>query len=126
RRTMPRAPVASEAANGAPAHAKARISRGRAGSGHARLPMDDDAFHRELLEGLHALRNGDFGVRLSVDVHGIHGRIADAFNDVITVAQRRAAETERICRVVGKEGRLKQRMRVPGTRGGWADEINEL
>ncbi len=123
---MPRAPVASEAGTGAPMHSKARVARGHARNGQGHLPVDDDAFHRELLAGLHALRDGDFAARLSADARGIKGRIADAFNDVIAVAQRRVAETERICRVVGREGRLKQRMRVPGTRGGWAHEINEL
>src|SRR5205823_4631904 len=39
---------------------------------------------------------------------------------------RRAAETARVCRVVGKEGKLKERMRVPGAGGGWADEVAAL
>jgi len=42
------------------------------------------------------------------------------------VSERRAAETARVCRVVGKEGKLKERMRVPGAVGGWADEIDAL
>ena len=48
------------------------------------------------------------------------------FNDILVVSERRAIETARVCRVVGKEGKLKQRMRVPGAVGGWADEIDAL
>ncbi len=57
------------------------------------------------------------------DLVGVSGKIADVFNDVATVNQRRAAETARVCRMVGKEGKLKERMVVPGAIGGRADEV---
>src|SRR5206468_2669138 len=46
-----------------------------------------------------------------------------AFNDLISVSERRLRETARVARSVGKEGQLKQRMAVPDARGGWADEV---
>jgi hypothetical protein len=58
--------------------------------------------------------------------HKIHGKIADTFNEILAVAERRSIESARVCRVVGKEGRLKQRMQVPGSIGGWADEITAV
>src|SRR4029079_4590466 len=54
---------------------------------------------------------------------GLEGKIADAFNDVIAVSESLARETARVSRSVGKEGKLKQRMVVPGALGGWADEV---
>src|SRR5581483_9031430 len=83
----------------------------------------DDPFSKQLLFAMLAFRDGDFGVRLPADLTGLNGKIADAFNDIVAVSERRAKETQRVSRVVGKEGKLKQRMAVAGVVGGWADEI---
>src|SRR5262252_8707628 len=85
-----------------------------------------DPFARQLLEALIALRDGRFEVRLPSDLTGVSGKIADAFNDIAAVTDRRARETARVSRAVGKEGKLKQRMSVPGAVGGWADEVGDI
>ena len=82
-----------------------------------------DSFSGDLLSALLSLRNGDFTVRLPSDLTGVNGKIADAFNEIAAVSDRRARETARMSRMVGKEGKLKQRMSVPGVVGGWADEV---
>jgi HAMP domain-containing protein/CheY-like chemotaxis protein/signal transduction histidine kinase len=92
-------------------------------NGHA---LAGQAFARELLEALVRYRDGDFSSRMRADLVGVEGKIADVFNDILVVSARRASETARVCRVVGKEGKLKERMRVPGAVGGWADETNAL
>src|SRR5262245_48256101 len=84
---------------------------------------DVDPFSRQLLAALLAFRDGDFGVRLPRDLVGLNGKIADAFNDIAGVSERRAHETARVSRAVGKEGKLKQRMNVTGVVGGWYDEV---
>jgi HAMP domain-containing protein/CheY-like chemotaxis protein/signal transduction histidine kinase len=71
-------------------------------------------------------RDGDFSVRLATGYTGIDGKIADVFNEILAVSARRSGEIVRVCRVVGKEGKLKQRMNVPGAVGGWADEVVSL
>jgi HAMP domain-containing protein len=96
-----------------PAGFPARVS----GSSAAEL------FSRQLLGALVSLREGDFTVRLPAELTGLDGKIADAFNDIARVSERRARETARVSRAVGKEGKLKQRMSVPGIVGGWADEV---
>ncbi|MEA2733915.1 MAG: hypothetical protein QOE14_366, partial [Humisphaera sp.] len=58
----------------------------------------------KLLEALLAFKRGDFRARLSVDLEGTDGKIADAFNECITLNERMAEELERLSRVVGKEG----------------------
>jgi HAMP domain-containing protein len=80
-------------------------------------------FSKQLLEAMLAFRRGEFAVRLPEDLTGLHGKIADAFNDIVTLSERRARETARVSHAVGKEGKLKQRMSVPGVVGGWADEV---
>jgi HAMP domain-containing protein/CheY-like chemotaxis protein/signal transduction histidine kinase len=86
----------------------------------------EKAFAQELLGALLRFKEGDFSSRMPTDILGVEGKIADAFNDILGVSARRTAETARVCRVVGKEGKLKERMRVPGAVGGWADEITYL
>src|SRR2546428_6121162 len=80
-------------------------------------------FSKQLLSAMLAFRDGDFSVRLPANLSGIAGKIADSFNDIVAVSERRARETARVSRTVGKEGKLRQRMAVPGAVGGWADEI---
>ncbi|WP_420799899.1 HAMP domain-containing protein [Nitrospira moscoviensis] len=79
-----------------------------------------------MLSVMAAYRNGDFTVRLPSTWTGVLGKMADTMNDILTISERRADETVRVCRVVGKEGRLRQRFSVPGVTGGWADEIASL
>ncbi len=86
----------------------------------------DASIQRDLLEALTRFRDGDFAVRLPANYTGIDGKIADVFNDVLRVSSRRAGEIARVCHLVGKEGKLKQRMSVPGATGGWADEVVSL
>jgi len=99
-------------------------------------PMDveyrRDSFRMEeelagrLLEAILAFRSGSFSSRLPSGWTGVYGKIADAFNDVLSMSERRSGEMARVCRVVGKEGKLKQRMKVSGLLGGWADEVEAL
>ncbi len=86
-------------------------------------PVDPDHFSRGLLAAMLALKEGDFAVRMPSDLTGVNGKIADAFNDIARVSERRARETARVTHAVGKEGKLKQRMTVAGVAGGWADEV---
>src|SRR6266851_3930303 len=93
------------------------------GGSQARGTVEPDQFSRQLLSAMLVFRDGQFGVRLPSDLLGVNGKIADAFNDIVAVSERRAHETARVSRSVGKEGQLKQRMSVPGATGGWADDV---
>jgi hypothetical protein len=83
-------------------------------SGNGGASNGDHDHMQQILHAMLAFRNGDFGQRLPAEWSGVHGKISDAFNDILTISERRATETARICRQVGKEGKLKQRMIVPG------------
>src|SRR5260221_9781960 len=85
-----------------------------------------DSWEMELLQAMLAFRSGDFATRLPAGWTGVRGKIADAFNDVLGMNERRSKEAARVSRVVGKEGRLRQRMTVTGTVGGWAGEVQAL
>jgi len=74
---------------------------------------------RALLTALVALRKGDFSVRLPLDWTGVAGKVADTFNEVIELNERMADELERISRVVGKEGKINERMTLGAVSGSW-------
>ncbi|RZL27776.1 MAG: hypothetical protein EOP35_26745, partial [Rubrivivax sp.] len=76
---------------------------------------------RQVLEALSAFRNGDFSVRLPTGWDDIDGQIAAAFNHITAQEARIASEVARLSATVGREGRLKHRMSLPGSVGGWAD-----
>ena len=59
---------------------------------------------RQLLAAMVAFRGGNFTVRMPVDLTGIHGKIADAFNDVLSTSERRVQETARVSRVACSAG----------------------
>src|SRR3954470_19193101 len=96
-----------------------------AGLGSA-FTSDSDQFSRALLGAMLAFKQGDFSVRMPNDLTGVNGKIADAFNDIALVSERRAHETARVTTAVGKEGKLRQRMTLAGLTGGWADEVAAL
>ena len=50
---------------------------------------------------------------MPVEWTGVAGKIADRLNDVIAANQTLGAELARVSRVVGKEGKLSQRVVVP-------------
>ena len=70
---------------------------------------DQDVDIPALLEALTALRHGDFSVRLPATWMGSGGKVGDTFNDVMDQLEGMTDEIDRISRVVGKEGKIKQR-----------------
>jgi HAMP domain-containing protein/signal transduction histidine kinase/CheY-like chemotaxis protein len=94
----------------------------------ARLVVDNqsDERARQLFAAMVAFRDGDFGVRLPTHWEGIDGRIAEAFNEALSLEDRITREVTRLSITVGKEGRLRQRMSVPGAKGEWADKVESL
>src|SRR5688500_18363405 len=86
-------------------------------------------FERMLLRTLAAMKKGDFAVRMPVEFTGTQGKIADTLNDILEQQDRMAHEIERISTVVGKEGKLNQRMTTPSANGSWAvmaESVNSL
>src|SRR5256714_2633263 len=81
---------------------------------------------RALLRALRALKRGDFAVRMRLDMSGGDGEVAQAFNDVAEMNQSIAEELARVCRDVGREGQVNQRMRVAAAVGSWASQVDSV
>ncbi|GAB2923651.1 HAMP domain-containing protein [Streptomyces heilongjiangensis] len=76
---------------------------------------------RQLLAGLTAVRDGDFGTRLPSDGDGLLGDIATVFNGMVDQLSVFTSEVTRVAREVGTEGTLGGQAEVPGVSGTWAD-----
>src|SRR5579864_5706891 len=82
-----------------------------------------------ILGALSALKRGDASVRLPAEWHGVLGRVADVFNDVVVRNERMAQELARLSSVVGKQGKLSKRGALGDVTGFWAtsiDSVNQL
>ncbi len=80
----------------------------------------------EMLRVLSDVRRGDFGVRMPLDWIGVPGKIADTLNEIIAANENLAAELARVSRVVGKEGRLSQRIGLPASDAAWFESIESV
>src|SRR5256712_837749 len=89
----------------------------------ARFNGDNQVELKQFLNALIAFKRGNFSVRLPADWTGLAGKVADTFNEVIAINERMSRELERIGRVVGKEGRIGQRISLGAVSEGWADSI---
>ncbi|WP_326800986.1 HAMP domain-containing protein [Streptomyces sp. NBC_01788] len=76
---------------------------------------------RQLLAGLTAVRDGDFGTRLPEEADGLMGDIATVFNGMVDQLSVFTSEVTRVAREVGTEGTLGGQAEVPGVSGTWAD-----
>src|ERR1700728_2480772 len=88
--------------------------------------MTDELDGAVLLGVLTDVKNGDFSVRMPVQWTGIAGKIADTLNDVIVANQTLGAELARVSRVVGKEGKLSQRVALRGSDRVWSESIDSV
>ncbi|MGH6625798.1 MAG: HAMP domain-containing protein, partial [Burkholderiaceae bacterium] len=77
-----------------------------------------------LLATLKALRKGDFTTRMPEDWTGMPGKIADTLNEIIDMAADTTTEFERVARLVGKQGKVDERIELPMMKGSWQKIVN--
>ena len=85
-----------------------------------------DHYAIPLLNALLAVKKGDASVRLPLDWPGLLGKVADAFNNLVELNARKQQELARLSRVVGKEGKLKQRASMGDVTGFWRDSVESI
>ena len=51
------------------------------------------------------------------DLSGVDGDIAEAFNEVVELNDRMTKEFERLGEIVGRQGKINHRARLPGSTG---------
>src|SRR6266542_1071588 len=88
-------------------------------------PGDATDLLAELSAVLDRVRSGDFKARMQRRT-GLAGEVADRFNDVIELQALRNRELLRIRRVVGREGRLTERIDEEPFEGAWAEGVRAV
>jgi len=109
--------------NGSIRPTNGEVHNGESLNGHGSLPL------HELLHALHAIRTGNFSIRLPTDRTGLEGKIADTFNEIASANERMAQELEHVGQVVGREGKTRTRVRFGlsgGAWGGMETSVNQL
>ncbi|HEY1244671.1 MAG TPA: HAMP domain-containing protein, partial [Hyphomicrobiaceae bacterium] len=109
--------------NGPTLHCRLRPRTSRSGAPGVALNADQTV---ALLDALLAVRRGDDTARLPLDWPGVTGKVADAFNDLVELNARKRLELARLSRVVGKEGKLKQRASLGDVTGFWRDSVDSI
>ena len=98
---------------------EATTRRATNGSGGTAADGRDEQALRQVLAGLAAMKAGDFTVRMSSRRAGLAGEVARAFNEVADLNARMAKELTRVGRVVGREGRMGERVNLGSAASGW-------
>ena len=89
---------------------------------------DADVLFDELLAAMTSVRRGTLDVRLARR-GGVAGQVVDGFNSMVDLLERRNRDLLRISRVVGREGRILERMDSDQVDGAWskgAAAVNSL
>jgi HAMP domain-containing protein/signal transduction histidine kinase/DNA-binding response OmpR family regulator len=111
--------------NGPPRKTKNRVVaverlRREEANGHS------DVNQNEILRALTALKKGHFTERLPLHWGGVSGKIADVFNELAELMEHSTQDLSRISRVVGREGKLNERLPRADASGDWARRIESV
>ncbi|MFE7097052.1 HAMP domain-containing protein [Streptomyces erythrochromogenes] len=85
--------------------------------------MDTAALNR-LLTALVSMRDGNFRKRLTVSGEGVMAEIAAVYNEVADRNLHLTGELSRVRRMVGREGKLSERLETGACEGSWAAAID--
>ncbi|MFD6973035.1 HAMP domain-containing protein [Streptomyces sp. NPDC059979] len=84
----------------------------------------DSAALNRLLTALVSMRDGNFRKRLTVSGEGVMAEIAAVYNEVADRNLHLTGELSRVRRMVGREGKLSERLETGACEGSWAAAID--
>jgi HAMP domain-containing protein/signal transduction histidine kinase len=84
----------------------------------------DTASLNRLLAALVSMRDGNFRKRLTVSGDGVMSEIAAVFNEVADRNLHLTGELSRVRRMVGREGKLTERLETGACEGSWAAAVD--
>ena len=81
---------------------------------------------RPILKALRRIKRGDFTARMPLDLTGVDGEIAEAFNSVADLDELLVSELQKLGTVVGREGKITYRATLGDAGGAWATAIDSV
>ncbi|MFG3660328.1 HAMP domain-containing protein [Streptomyces sp. NPDC047706] len=103
---------------------KPRAKGGQSPSSRNGTTEVDTAALNRLKAALVSMRDGNFRKRLTVSGDGVMAEIAAVFNEVADRNLHLTGELSRVRRVVGREGKLTERLDAGACEGSWAAAID--
>ena len=88
-------------------------------------PESTEALLQELASAMVEVRRGQLRVRLPRRL-GLSGEVCERFNDLVIMLDQRNRELLRISRVVGREGRMLERLDEDAVDGAWAETAHSV
>jgi methyl-accepting chemotaxis protein len=89
------------------------------------LSADERAIE-QAIASLTAAAEGDFSQRLRVRRRDQIGELQARVNDLLELNARQARELKRVSRVIGREGRMTERMTLGPVGGSWAENTEAV
>ena len=86
----------------------------------------DEQALEEVLRVLTAARDGDFSVRLRARRRDVIGDVQQRCNELIELNARQAKELARVSRVIGREGRMTERVSLGTVDGAWSETVESV
>ncbi|HXH29287.1 MAG TPA: HAMP domain-containing protein [Bacteriovoracaceae bacterium] len=81
---------------------------------------------KQVLMLVKGIRSGDFTMRLSLENDTLVGDIADVLNDINELNLTMANEFVRVGRIVGKEGKMTERVGIGSVKGAWLTNMESV
>jgi methyl-accepting chemotaxis protein len=81
---------------------------------------------KDLLKVLRDVRSGNFSVRMPIDKTGISGKICDTLNEIIELNEKMMQEFTKAEKIIGKQGKLTERIPLHNSKGSWGTGIESL
>ena len=88
-------------------------------------PVEDGALLVELAQALAQVRRGRFDVRLARR-EGPASEVVEQFNELVALQERHSRDLLRISRVVGRDGRMSERLDEESYDGAWAAGVQAV
>ncbi|MEA2156632.1 MAG: hypothetical protein QOE11_2772, partial [Solirubrobacteraceae bacterium] len=86
----------------------------------------EDPALEELLRVLTAARDGDFSVRLRARRRDVMGDVQQRTNELIALNARMSKELARVARIIGREGRMTERVSLGTVDGAWNEKVESI
>jgi HAMP domain-containing protein/signal transduction histidine kinase/CheY-like chemotaxis protein len=81
---------------------------------------------RHVLSMVKGIRSGDFTMRLTLEGDSLLSDIAEVLNDINEINHSMSNEFVRVGRIVGKEGKMTERVNVGSVKGAWVTNVDSV
>ncbi len=109
------------------------VARKRASASSEAQATTDGAFNArdeqaldEVLRVLTAARDGDFSARVRSRRRDVVGEVQQRCNELIALNARQAKELARVSRIIGREGRMTERVSLGTVDGAWTETVESV